>query len=96
MGDGIVSYFLINLFFNRGHIKNAIFFDTMECVKVTKLIPSNIPDKACFEKYVESLGISDNHQIILYDRSQYGFFIAPRAWWIFRVRFILIAFNFLI
>ena len=64
----------------------------MECVKATKLIPNNIPDKECFEKYVESLGISDKHQIILYDRSQYGFFLAPRAWWIFRVKLIFIKF----
>lgn len=31
------------------------------------------------------MGISNKHHLIIYDRSPYGFLLAPRAWWIMRV-----------
>lgn len=58
----------------RGHIENALYFDTMNCVKPTNLHPRNLPDKACFQDYVGSIGISNKHHIIVYDRSPFGFY----------------------
>jgi 3-mercaptopyruvate sulfurtransferase SseA len=65
----------------------------MECVNATKMRPRDIPNKVCFQNYVESLGLSGKDHLILYDRFNFGFLAAPRAWWIFRVSFILIKLN---
>lgn len=73
------------LIFLRGHIKNALYFDTMKGVEANKYFPRNVPDKITFQEYVSSLGISNKHHLIFYDRSQYGFFASSRAWWIFRL-----------
>lgn len=63
----------------------------MECANVTKMYPRNIPNKDCFRNYAEKLGLSVKDHLILYDRFEFGFLAAPRAWWIFRV-FIFIIF----
>jgi 3-mercaptopyruvate sulfurtransferase SseA len=69
----------------RSHISTAQYLDTMNCVRSSKLYPRDLPDKECFEKYAGSMGISNKHQIIVYDRSPFGFFAAPRVWWTFKV-----------
>jgi thiosulfate/3-mercaptopyruvate sulfurtransferase len=73
-------------FKNSGHIKNSVYFDTMHCTKPSKMYPRSLPDHDCFKDYVGSLGISNKHHLIVYDRSPFGFYAAPRTWWIFRVR----------
>ena len=57
----------------------------MHCATPTKFIPRNIPQPECFKDYVGSLGISNKHHVIVYDRSPFGFYASSRAWWIFRV-----------
>jgi 3-mercaptopyruvate sulfurtransferase SseA len=71
--------------FKSGHIDRAVYFDTMECVEATPLLPRNLPNRECFKDYVGSLGISNKHHLIFYDRSPFGFYAAPRLWWLFRV-----------
>lgn len=57
----------------------------MNCSQSTQLYPRNIPDINCFKDYVSSIGISNKHHLIIYDRSPYGFYSATRLWWLFRV-----------
>ena len=57
----------------------------MKGVEPNKYYPRNIPDKTVFQEYVSSLGISNKHHLIIYDRSPYGFFASSRVWWIFRL-----------
>jgi 3-mercaptopyruvate sulfurtransferase SseA len=71
--------------YKGGHIGRAIFFDTMECVQPTPLLPRNLPDRECFKAHVGSLGISNKHHLIFYDRSPFGFYGSSRLWWLFRV-----------
>lgn len=71
--------------YNNGHIENAIFMDTMHCTEPTKYFPRNLPNRECFRDYVGSLGISNKHHLILYDRSPFGFYASSRMWWIFRL-----------
>jgi thiosulfate/3-mercaptopyruvate sulfurtransferase len=72
--------------YNRGHIDRAVYFDTMECVQTTPLLPRNVPNRECFKDYVGSLGISNKHHLIFYDRSPFGFYASPRLWWLFKVQ----------
>jgi thiosulfate/3-mercaptopyruvate sulfurtransferase len=71
--------------FLKGHIKNGIYFDTMSCVAPDQYFPRKVPDQVCFKDYVGSLGISNKHHLIIYDRSPFGFYASSRAWWIFRL-----------
>ena len=57
----------------------------MNCAEVTNLYPKNLPEKNAFKDYVGSLGISNDHHLIIYDRSDFGFYASSRLWWIFRV-----------
>ncbi len=67
----------------------------MERVTPTDLLPKNIPDANGFKDYVESLGISSNHHVMVYDRSPAGFFASTRLWWLFRVeKYSFFYFNF--
>ncbi len=50
----------------------------MHCVKPSKLYPRDLPNNQCFEDYVGHMGISN-------DRSPFGFYAAPRVWWLFKV-----------
>ena len=62
----------------------------MNCTHPTKLYPRNIPEKTCFQDYVGSLGISNKHHLVLYDRSPFGFYTSSRMWWIFNVNKLLL------
>jgi len=70
--------------YDQAHVENAIFFDTMHCVTPSKWYPRDLPDRACFVDYAGSAGISNKHHLIVYDRSPFGFYAAPRVWWLFR------------
>ncbi|CAF5113094.1 unnamed protein product [Rotaria magnacalcarata] len=73
--------------FQSTHIPQARYFDQLECVKPTKLIPRGLPEVKCFESYLSRLGVSNNDHIVLYDRSPMGFYASTRAWWLFKVTF---------
>lgn len=66
--------------FEKSHIKNAIYFDTMTGFEPSKLYPRDWPKPDAFEEYLSQLGISNKHKIIIYDRSPQGFFASSRVW----------------
>ena len=71
--------------YQSGHIDKAIYLNTMECVEASQLYPRNLPNRECFRDYVGSLGISNKHHLIFYDRSPFGFYGSSRLWWLFRM-----------
>lgn len=71
--------------FQKEHIPKAIYFDVLNGAKENKLIPKNIIGLKEFEDYVGSLGISNQHHVIIYDRSEFGFFTSTRAWYLFKM-----------
>lgn len=81
----LMDNFLLN-WCSSAHIPKAVFLNTMECTNATKMYPRAVPNKECFADYAGSLGISNKHHLIVYDRSPFGFYASSRMWWIFRVR----------
>lgn len=69
----------------RGHIPKARYFDQLEYTTPTAFIPRGLPDVKSFEDYLTRLGVSNDHHIVLYDRSAAGFFAASRAWLLLKV-----------
>jgi len=69
----------------RGHIPKARYFNQLEYTTPTAFIPRGLPDVKSFEDYLTRLGVSNNHHIVLYDRSAAGFFAASRAWFLLKV-----------
>jgi thiosulfate/3-mercaptopyruvate sulfurtransferase len=59
--------------------------DVLNNSKSSKFFPRNIPNANYFKDYIGSIGISNKHHLIIYDRSPYGFYSATRLWWLFRV-----------
>lgn len=76
----MILFFLKHLNLFRSHIKNAQFFDTFSCFEPSKLFPKDWPQPDKYADYLSSLGISNKHNVIIYDRSQYGFGAASRVW----------------
>ncbi|CAF1505014.1 unnamed protein product [Adineta ricciae] len=70
--------------FKAGHIPKARYFDQLEHTTPTAFIPRGLPDVKSFEDYLTRLGVSNDHHIILYDRSANGFFAASRAWFLLK------------
>lgn len=71
--------------YTKQHIPGAQFFDIEICADKTTNLPHMMPNTETFEKYVGSLGISNNSLILLYDNNpQFGVFSSPRVWWTFR------------
>lgn len=68
--------------YDAGHINKAIYVDLFECTDgPSKLFPRPVPKPECFRDYLGSLGISNKHNLIIYDRSPMGFYSSPRLWW---------------
>ena len=76
---------IILFLFQRGHIPKARYFDQLEYTTPTAFIPRGLPDVKSFEDYLTRLGVSNDHHIVLYDRSAAGFFAASRAWFLLKV-----------
>lgn len=76
---------ILNILKLRAHIPKAIYFDAMRGANSTKLSPVNFPEAEPFKDYVNSLGISNSHHIIIYDRVDNGLYAAARLWWVFNV-----------
>ena len=66
----------------------------MQNVTPSELYPRNLPETNGFRDYVGSLGISDNHHVVFYDRSPTGFLASSRAWWLFQVKIFNVLFLF--
>jgi len=72
--------------YNQCHIPGAQYFSLSECRNKEASLPNTIPTQEHFEKYVSSLGVSNDHHVILYDNSErFGLFSAPRTFWLFQV-----------
>jgi thiosulfate/3-mercaptopyruvate sulfurtransferase len=65
------------------HIPGAIFFDIDAIADRTSSLPHMFPDAGQFAHNLGTLGIGDNHGIIIYDAGNW--MGAPRAWWTFRL-----------
>ncbi|CAF1022635.1 unnamed protein product [Didymodactylos carnosus] len=70
--------------YKEGHIPTSVFFDQLECSRSTSVVPRGLPKMKCFENYMGLLGVSNNHHVVVYDRSPFGFLGAARAWWLLR------------
>lgn len=76
------------IYFISGHIPNAIYFDAAQNSNQSDLIPYDIPKPNSFQNYVSSLGISNDNDILIYDRSKHGLRASARAWFLFKVQFL--------
>ncbi|WMY95773.1 MAG: 3-mercaptopyruvate sulfurtransferase [Arsenophonus sp.] len=68
--------------FYKKHIPSAQFFDLNIFDKYASL-PHMLPDAITFSNMITDLGISNSHQVIIYDQGD--LFSAPRAWWTFKI-----------
>ena len=67
----------------RAHIPLAVYFDLYKCCTGTKEIPLNLPDPECWTTYIQSLGVSSDTHVVVYDGQNMR--LALRTWWLFRV-----------
>ena len=67
--------------FEAEHIPGAVFFDIDEHSSQSAL-PHMLPDAQQFADAAESMGISRNDRIVVYD--SVGLFSAARVWWMFK------------
>ncbi|PZQ43201.1 MAG: 3-mercaptopyruvate sulfurtransferase, partial [Micavibrio aeruginosavorus] len=66
------------------HIANAQFFDIDAVADQDAPLPHTMPSAEYFESCVESLGISSDDHVVVYDQSG-AYMASSRAWWMFRV-----------
>ena len=66
------------------HLPGSVHFDIDHVADTTNPLPHMLPTQADFAKKVGLLGISNDDQVIVYDRLCGGS-AAARAWWMFRV-----------
>lgn len=67
-------------------IPKARFFGIDDCSDKKSNLPHMLPSAEKFGEYVSSLGVSNEHHVLVYDNSaKFGLFSAPRVWWMFRV-----------
>ncbi len=45
------------------------------------MYPRPVPELDCYRDYLGSLGISSKHNLVVYDRSPFGFYASSRLWW---------------
>ncbi|MBX2882318.1 MAG: 3-mercaptopyruvate sulfurtransferase [Granulosicoccus sp.] len=69
--------------FESGHIPGARFFDIDAISDQHSPLPHMVPSADAFSRSVESLGVSNDSQIVVYDAQ--GLFSAARVWWLFRI-----------
>jgi thiosulfate/3-mercaptopyruvate sulfurtransferase len=67
-----------------GHIPGAVFFELDALSRHDTSLPHMLPAPEQFAHAVGSLGIGDQHQVVVYDGSGANL-SAARAWWMFRV-----------
>jgi thiosulfate/3-mercaptopyruvate sulfurtransferase len=69
--------------FAEKHVPGAIRFDIDDICDPDDPLPHMMPTPDIFAAKVSALGISNSHQVVVYDT--YGMQSAARAWWMFRV-----------
>ncbi len=68
--------------YRNQHIEGAVFFDIDKISDQSSPLPHMVPSAEQFARDVGNLGISNAHQIVVYD--SLGLFSAARVWWLFR------------
>ena len=72
--------------YEETHIPGASFFDIDECSDTTSPYSHMLPTIQQFEQYAGNLGIDEGTHVVVYDNGpNFGFFSAPRVWWMFRL-----------
>ena len=74
-GDAIENY-------NAQHLPGAVFFDIDAIADRRSQLPHMLPSPAQFAQDMETLGISNDDRIVVYDEK--GLPSAARVWWTFR------------
>jgi len=70
----------------RERIDGAVFFDIDEVADKTSSFPHMLPSPEQFADHVGKLGVGNEHHVVVYDNNaDFGFFSAPRVWWMMRV-----------
>ena len=69
--------------YEKKHIPGAVFFDIDAISDQNRDLPHMLPTPEQFAQAVGELGISNNHDVIVYDSA--GLFSAARVWWMFHV-----------
>ncbi len=64
------------------HIPGAVYFDIDQVAESSDNLPHVFPSLKTFEQAVGRLGISEDDELIIYDRGK--FVASARAWWIFK------------
>jgi len=70
--------------FLEAHIPGSVHFNIDKIADTNSALPHMLPSEMQFSSQVEKLGISNFHNIIVYDKNG-GFSAAARVWWMFRV-----------
>jgi len=68
--------------FSAGHIPGAVFWDIDAIADPASSLPHMMPDEATFERHMNSLGISNDHHVIVYD--SVSMMTSARVWWALR------------
>ncbi|XP_056022766.1 thiosulfate sulfurtransferase-like [Ostrea edulis] len=69
--------------YKQAHIPHAVYFDLYKCCTGTKEIPLNLPEPECWTQYIQSLGVSSDTHVVVYDGQNMR--LALRTWWLFRL-----------
>ena len=69
--------------YKNSHIENAIYFNIEKLSNNSIDLPHMFPTHEQIQKFIRKVGISINHEIIIYDQT--GFFCSGRVWFIFKV-----------
>ncbi|WP_300541639.1 sulfurtransferase [Maricaulis sp.] len=66
----------------EGYIPDARPIDIDTVKDTSSALPHMLPPPDMFERHARALGLSDDDEIVVYDRI--GLFSAPRVWWMLR------------
>lgn len=69
--------------FKHSRIPGSRFFDMDNIADKSSNLPHMLPSEQSFAAAADCLGIGNNTQVVVYDRS--GLFSAARVWWTFKV-----------
>lgn len=68
--------------YDAGHIPGAVFWDIDAIADPASSLPHMMPDEATFEAHMKTIGISDDHHVVVYD--SVSMMTSARVWWTLR------------
>lgn len=69
--------------FKHSRIPGSRFFDMDNIADKSSSLPHMLPSEQAFAAAADCLGIANDTQVVVYDRS--GLFSAARVWWTFKI-----------